>query len=119
VDCPARSDCGGAHIILVPEIPFTLENACDAVGAREPRGKRFGLIVVAGGVKLPEKDPEGKPIPNAGPGSVRNSIGYRFAKCFTRKFVSPYLATFQRGGSPTALPHPTCLPDRSSGAWFA
>jgi 6-phosphofructokinase 1 len=40
---------GGAHIILVPEIPFTFDNICDAIRARELRGKRFSLIVVAEG----------------------------------------------------------------------
>jgi 6-phosphofructokinase len=50
---------GGAHIILVPEIQFTSEPVCDAIRARELRGKRFRLIVVAEGVKLPPADPSG------------------------------------------------------------
>jgi 6-phosphofructokinase 1 len=65
---------GGAHIILVPEIPFKFEAICDAVRARKLRGKRFSLIVVAESVKMPTTDPSGKPIPAVGPGGVANSI---------------------------------------------
>ena len=44
---------GGAHVILIPEIPFTIENVCKFVRAREGYGKRFTIVVVAEGVKLP------------------------------------------------------------------
>jgi len=57
---------GGAHIILVPKFPFKFEATCDIVRARELRGKRFSLIVVPEGVKLPATDPCGKPIPRLG-----------------------------------------------------
>jgi 6-phosphofructokinase len=60
--------------MLVPEIPFKFETICDAVRARELRGKRFSLIVVAEGVKLPATDPCGQPIPPVGPGDVANSL---------------------------------------------
>jgi ATP-dependent phosphofructokinase / diphosphate-dependent phosphofructokinase len=67
---------GGAHIILVPEIPFTFECVCDGIRSRELRGKHFSLIVVAEGVKLPTTDPNGKPVPPARPGEVASTIGY-------------------------------------------
>ena len=60
--------------MLVPEIPFKFEAICDAVRARELRGKRFSLIVVAEGVKPPATDPCGQPIPPVGPGGVANSL---------------------------------------------
>src|SRR5215470_17228864 len=44
---------GGAHIILIPEIPFTLEKLCEHLALRERYGKRFTIIVVAEGIKLP------------------------------------------------------------------
>jgi ATP-dependent phosphofructokinase / diphosphate-dependent phosphofructokinase len=92
---------GGAHIILVPEIPFTFENVCDAVRARELRGKRFSLIVVAEGVKLPEKDPNGKAIPPVGPGGVANTIGYTLREMLQKEVRVTVLGHVQRGGSPT------------------
>src|SRR5438270_1255135 len=44
---------GGAHVILIPEIPFTVENICKYVSEREGYGKRFTIIVVAEGCKPP------------------------------------------------------------------
>src|SRR6185503_7906456 len=44
---------GGAHIILIPEIAFTVQRICDYVTARESYGKHFTIVVVAEGVKLP------------------------------------------------------------------
>src|SRR5438105_9637500 len=44
---------GGAHVILIPEMPFTIENVCKFVAQREGYGKRFTIVIVAEGVKLP------------------------------------------------------------------
>jgi 6-phosphofructokinase 1 len=92
---------GGAHIILIPEIPFKFENICDAVRARELRGKRFSLIVVAEGVKLPAADPSGKPIPPAGPGNVANTIAFTLRELLHKEIRVTVLGHVQRGGSPT------------------
>src|SRR5678815_1853461 len=40
---------GGAHIILIPEIPFTVQKICDHVAKREKYGKQFTIVVVAEG----------------------------------------------------------------------
>jgi len=92
---------GGAHIILIPEIPFKFENVCDAIRARELRGKRFSLIVVAEGVKLPEADPSGKPIPPATPGNVANTIAFTLREMLHKEIRVTVLGYVQRGGSPT------------------
>src|SRR6202140_258914 len=44
---------GGAHVILIPEIPFTIKGGCDDITRREKVGKDFTIVVVAEGVKLP------------------------------------------------------------------
>src|SRR5436189_5508533 len=44
---------GGAHVILIPEIPFTIERICQYVADREAFGKHFTIVVVAEGIKLP------------------------------------------------------------------
>lgn len=92
---------GGAHIILIPEIPFKFESICDAVRARELRGKRFSLIVVAEGVKLPAADPSGKPVPSAGPGNVANTIAFTLRELLHKEIRVTVLGHVQRGGSPT------------------
>jgi 6-phosphofructokinase 1 len=45
---------GGADVILIPEIPFDYESICKKIEARERRGKRFTIVVVAEGAR--EKD---------------------------------------------------------------
>jgi ATP-dependent phosphofructokinase / diphosphate-dependent phosphofructokinase len=120
---------GGAHIILVPEVPFTFDNICDATRARELRGKRFSLIVVAEGVKLPASDPGGKPIP-IGPGSVANTIGHTLREMLLHEEIRvTVLGHVHRGGSPTPFDRilgtrfgsrqPTWLSKGSLGGWFA
>ncbi len=44
---------GGAHVIRISEIPFTVQNICDYMKRREGYGKRFTIVVVAEGIKLP------------------------------------------------------------------
>jgi len=39
-------------LILIPEIPFTVQNICDCVKRREGYGKRFTMVVVAEGIQL-------------------------------------------------------------------
>ncbi|MFI5058615.1 MAG: 6-phosphofructokinase [Candidatus Acidiferrales bacterium] len=92
---------GGAHIILIPEIPFRFESICDAVHARENRGKLFSLVVVAEGVKLPETDPNGKVIPHPAPGNVANTIAFTLREMLHKEIRVTVLGHVQRGGSPT------------------
>lgn len=42
---------GGADVILIPEIPFILDEICRVVAARSKRGKRFSIVVVAEGAR--------------------------------------------------------------------
>jgi 6-phosphofructokinase len=92
---------GGAHIILVPELPFKFEAVCEAVRARGLRGMRFSLIDVAEGVKLPATDPSGKPTPAVGPGGVANSIAFTLREMLQKEIRVTVLGHVQRGGSPT------------------
>ncbi len=87
---------GGAHIILIPEIPFSLQRICDYVHEREGYGKRFTIVVVAEGVKLP---PELKQLSRGGP--VGNLIGDGIALTARREVRVSVLGHIQRGGSPS------------------
>src|SRR6202011_1401665 len=71
---------GGAHVILIPEIPFTIESVCKFVKKRESYGKRFTIVVVAEGVKVP---PELKD--NRRAGAVGNLIGNAIATSANKK----------------------------------
>jgi len=87
---------GGAHVILIPEIPFSVQNICDYVARRETYGKRFTIVVVAEGIKLP---PELKQIARGG--AVGNLVGDAIALCAHKEVRVSVLGHIQRGGSPT------------------
>ncbi len=87
---------GGAHVILIPELPFTVQKVCDFVAARESYGKRFTIVVVAEGIKLP---PELKGLSRGG--AVANLVGDAIALCAHREVRVSVLGHIQRGGSPS------------------
>jgi ATP-dependent phosphofructokinase / diphosphate-dependent phosphofructokinase len=93
-------------------VPNTIDNghrdasrgplAAIIIRARELHGKRFSLIVVAEGVKVPAYDPSGKPIPPAGPRSVASTLGCTLKMEMLHKEVRVTVpGHVQRGGSPT------------------
>ncbi|MDW8021773.1 MAG: ATP-dependent 6-phosphofructokinase [Nitrososphaerota archaeon] len=45
---------GGAHIILIPEKPLTLQQVCDIVKKRKEEGKEYTIIAVSEGYTPPE-----------------------------------------------------------------
>ncbi len=92
---------GGAHVILIPEIPFTIKNICEKIRGREMLGRKFSLIVVAEGVRLPETDALGKPIPPAKPGNVGNTIAFSIRDALKKEVRVTVLGHIQRGGSPS------------------
>ena len=95
---------GGAHIILIPEIPFTIEKICEYVRQREQAGKRFTIIVVAEGVKLPadlETHFEEQKRQRPRVGAVGNLIGEAVGSSLKRETRVTVLGHIQRGGSPS------------------
>lgn len=87
---------GGAHVILIPEIPFSIQNICTYVAAREGYGKRFTIIVVAEGVHLP---PELRQLSRGG--SVAMLVGDALSLCAHKEVRVSVLGHIQRGGSPS------------------
>jgi 6-phosphofructokinase 1 len=95
---------GGAHIILIPEIPFSIENVCAYIGQRHIFGKKFTIISLAEGVLVPEqirKDCIQRygSIPNGI--SVGNLIGEAIARGSNKEVRVTVLGHTQRGGSPS------------------
>jgi 6-phosphofructokinase 1 len=87
---------GGAHVILIPEIPFTLEHICRHISEREKIGKHFTIVVVAEGVKLPPEMKE-----NRRASSMGNLIGNAIARDSKKEVRISVLGHIQRGGTPT------------------
>jgi 6-phosphofructokinase 1 len=88
---------GGAHIILIPEILFSMKKICEILEQRERDGKFFSIIVVAEGVRLP---PEMKHMSRAS--AVANTIGDAIALLARKDVRVSVLGHIQRGGSPSA-----------------
>ena len=87
---------GGAHIILIPEIPFTIKSVCDFIVRRELGGRDFTIVVVAEGVKLPPELKE-----NRRGGSLGILIGNAIAAGSNKEVRISVLGHIQRGGSPS------------------
>jgi 6-phosphofructokinase 1 len=99
---------GGADVILIPEIPFDIEEVCRLINRRHERGRYFAIIVVAEGA-LPKEgtmsvatgllDEFGHPrlggIGQAVEREIEERTGFE-----TRTTV---LGHVQRGGTPTAF----------------
>jgi 6-phosphofructokinase 1 len=95
---------GGAHVILIPEIPFRIQPICDFIAQRDKRGRRFTIVVVAEGVKIPTEmrvlfEKERRATPRAG--AVGNAIGEAIAYCSKKEVRVTVLGHIQRGGSPS------------------
>jgi 6-phosphofructokinase 1 len=100
----ATGIAGGAHVILIPEIPFTVENVCRYVEQRHGQGKKFTIIIVAEGIPIPsDLDPlyarERRARPRAG--TVAGTVGDAIGMCAKREVRVTVLGHIQRGGSPS------------------
>lgn len=87
---------GGAHVILIPEIPFTIEHVCRHIAGREKIGKDFTIIVVAEGVRHPVEFKE-----NRRASTIGNLIGNAIANISDKEVRVSVLGHIQRGGSPS------------------
>jgi phosphofructokinase-like protein len=96
---------GGADVILIPEQPISIDEACDDIRRRHERGKDFSIVVVSEGYELDgasdaeDVDQFGharlseRGVGAALAGEIERRTGYE-----TRVTV---LGHVQRGGSPT------------------
>ena len=98
---------GGAHAILIPEIPFDLDKVVEKIRLRDQVGRVYSLIVVAEGANVVneqrsvlEKAEVGRAERLGGIGEkVARALGERTGKD-TRVVVLGHLV---RGGSPTSF----------------
>jgi 6-phosphofructokinase 1 len=98
---------GGGDVILIPEIPWTFENVCQAVIAREQRGKKFTLVVVAEGAELPGGElvtqPEIERRKQVRLGGIGNIVCNEIEKRLGKETRTVVLGHLQRGGAPTTF----------------
>lgn len=97
---------GGAHAILIPEIPFTFDNVAKVVKGRELKGLHSTMIVVAEGAKLPEGGlvtKENRSAMEHRLGGIGEFVAHKMEELTGKETRSCTLGHLQRGGSPTAL----------------
>lgn len=97
---------GGADAVLIPEIPYDLEEIADIVRARNRRGKRYSVIVVAEGVSPPpgmavEERTDAFGFTRLG--GVGYAIADRIEQLTGFETRVSVLGHVQRGGTPTAF----------------
>ena len=98
---------GGADVILIPEIPYEMENVVEAIEQREKAGGRFAIVVVAEGAitkeeaAMPKKAYKRKVASRVQP-SVAYDIAEEIAQRTGREVRVAVPGHTQRGGAPDA-----------------
>jgi phosphofructokinase-like protein len=96
-----------ADAILIPEIPFDINIVCEKIMARELRGRRFSIVVVAEGAK-----PVGGELVTVGPqeagrevrlGGIGEQVAAKITEITGKESRAVVLGHLQRGGMPTTF----------------
>jgi phosphofructokinase-like protein len=94
---------GGADVILIPEIPYTVESIARKINAVKKEGRNFALVVVSEAVK----SPDGKKLEvthHGGEkryGGIGDYLGDKIAEATGSETRVTVLGHVQRGGQPT------------------
>ena len=99
---------GGAHVVLVPEKPIDLDHVCAILKKNYDGEKKYGIVVVAEGAKLPDvggQATKGDKLDSFGHARL-SGIGEHLAEEIEKRTGfetrSVNLGHTQRGGTPTA-----------------
>jgi phosphofructokinase-like protein len=101
---------GGADVILIPEIPFDIEEVSELIRQRHTRGRYFSIIVAAEGARFAggqevqegatdERDEFGHPRL----GGIGSAVAREIEKRTGFESRSVVLGHIQRGGTPSAF----------------
>ncbi|HEX7959687.1 MAG TPA: ATP-dependent 6-phosphofructokinase, partial [Terriglobales bacterium] len=91
----------GADIILIPEIPFSMEALCAQIQKRESAGRRFTIIVVAEGISIPGDSHYDRQ-------NVAKKVADSIIRVTSRDTRVTVLGHIQRGGSPSPFDRIFC-----------
>ena len=101
---------GGADVILLPEIPFTIEAICRKISENELHGKQYAIIVVAEGAYALEGERihRNQAISEIGRqevllGGIGEWVADRIRSTANKDTRAMVLGHLQRGGSPTTF----------------
>jgi phosphofructokinase-like protein len=98
---------GGAHAILMPEIPYDLQKVAAAIRERDAHGRRYSLVVVAEGaaplqgeraVQAPAEVGHAERL-----GGIGERVAQQLAQLTDKDARTVVLGHLLRGGSPTTF----------------
>jgi phosphofructokinase-like protein len=101
---------GGADVILIPEHPITVEDACSEITRRHARGKDFSIVVVSEGYELTYASGEQRQVTQEADldafghvrlGGVGDALAREIQERTGYETRVTVLGHVQRGGSPT------------------
>ena len=103
----------GAHIILIPEIPYTIEKVCQKIYERKGKGRHFSIVLVAEGAKpvgghVTIKRMVDDPTMGARYGGVANVVADQIEAATGIETRTVVLGHVQRGGKPSAFDRVLC-----------
>ncbi len=98
---------GGADVILIPEVPFDMDDVCNTIRKRHARGKTFSIVVVAEGAKLDDdsmvlQSQERDAFGHVRLGGIGNLLSDEIERRTGYESRATVLGHIQRGGSPSA-----------------
>ena len=99
---------GGADVILIPEIPFDMEEVCNKISDNELRDKNYSIVVVAEGAVTKDGQKFNKGQGELGReevvlGGVGEWVASEIRSITGKDTRSLVLGHLQRGGSPTTF----------------
>jgi ATP-dependent phosphofructokinase / diphosphate-dependent phosphofructokinase len=100
---------GGADVILIPEVPFDIDQVAELIQQRHARGRYFSIVVAAEGARFAgggETDGSGEQRDEFGHlrmGGIGLTVANEIEKRTGFESRSVVLGHIQRGGSPTAF----------------
>jgi ATP-dependent phosphofructokinase / diphosphate-dependent phosphofructokinase len=101
---------GGADVILIPEHPLTVEDACEEISSRHASGKDFSIVVVSEGYELTYASGESRQVTQEAAtdafghvrlGGVGDALAREIEERTGYETRVTVLGHVQRGGSPT------------------
>ena len=105
---------GGAHVILIPEVKFDMNEVYEVIKKRYEDGKGYTMIAVAEGIEETSESKETDAFGNVKLGGVCETLQERVQEWLVENMEKPYpefkfearsvrLGHLQRGGAPTAF----------------
>ncbi|HXY77511.1 MAG TPA: 6-phosphofructokinase [Candidatus Acidoferrales bacterium] len=103
---------GGADVILIPEVPFDIEQVAELIRQRQARGRYFSIVVVAEGAKFADgNEKHGESSEQSARdefghirlGGIGSTVAYEIEKRTGFESRSVVLGHIQRGGTPSAF----------------